>query len=215
MKQLSFSDFIQDGNTEDTDCDFLEYNWQAQEEFERLRQEANNPAFRVKLKEKLGCKCANCGSKNEIEYHHIVPLRIGGTNRLTNIVPLCTRCHDLVHGCKKVRNSAIVRHKCNGRPRKQLPDGYEKIVDDYIWGNIGRSEAEKLLFGNKLKIYDSGRLKTWLKERGIKKIRNYYDLNRGKTNKPKPEDIRIEIWFEDGRYYYRTENGKIGGDAGG
>lgn len=44
-------------------------------------------------------KCYNCGSTTDtLELHHIVPLGLGGTNNPSNIVPLCGKCHDLVHG---------------------------------------------------------------------------------------------------------------------
>ncbi|MEA1853029.1 HNH endonuclease signature motif containing protein [Cytobacillus sp. OWB-43] len=40
----------------------------------------------------------NCGITSEaFHVHHIVPLAIGGTNRLTNLSLLCEACHGLVH----------------------------------------------------------------------------------------------------------------------
>lgn len=44
--------------------------------------------------------CANCGSKNDLEWHHIVPLSKGGNNIRSNIVCLCHECHNIVHGRK-------------------------------------------------------------------------------------------------------------------
>lgn len=44
-------------------------------------------------------KCYNCESTTDaLELHHIIPLSLGGTNNPTNMVPLCERCHGLIHG---------------------------------------------------------------------------------------------------------------------
>ena len=46
-------------------------------------------------------KCANCGSEENIEIHHIVPLIVGGTNRRSNLVALCQDCHAKIHGLSR------------------------------------------------------------------------------------------------------------------
>jgi uncharacterized protein YerC len=38
--------------------------------------------------------CFECGSNNQIEYHHVVPEVMGGTKT----IPLCVICHSKVHG---------------------------------------------------------------------------------------------------------------------
>jgi hypothetical protein len=55
-------------------------------------------------KNKIGVKCANCESVEGLEYHHIIPLSIGGSNLLSNYVCLCYKCHALIHGRKKAIN---------------------------------------------------------------------------------------------------------------
>lgn len=207
MEQITFSQFIQD-NEIDFRKDFLEYNFQSEEEFNRLRTEATNDTFRKRMIKKLGTRCGNCGSKENVEYHHIVPLRLGGTNKLTNIVPLCTRCHDIVHGCKYVRNSSIIRGKAGGRPKRILPEEYQEIMDSYIFGTIGRREVEEKLFGSGKKIYDENRFKQRVKEHNIIRFFNHIDLNRCKRYKSvNMQNKRIEIWYADGTYYCRLENG--------
>lgn len=67
-------------------------------EYKQLRLEFNRVLFKRDLEEKLGKTCCNCGSNLDVEYHHIVPLALGGTNKITNIVPLCGICHSIVHG---------------------------------------------------------------------------------------------------------------------
>lgn len=39
--------------------------------------------------------CINCGN-NATHYHHVVPRALGG-NDTTNKVPLCDKCHGLIH----------------------------------------------------------------------------------------------------------------------
>ena len=65
--------------------------------YDKLRQEFQGELFRLNMKSELGNKCVNCGSTENIEYHHIVPLKNGGTNNLSNIVPLCETCHYKAH----------------------------------------------------------------------------------------------------------------------
>lgn len=53
-------------------------------------------------KEEIGLQCCNCGSKIDLQYHHIVPLSLGGNNILSNLCCLCYKCHSLLHfGNKK------------------------------------------------------------------------------------------------------------------
>ena len=46
-------------------------------------------------------KCFECESTDGIEYHHIIPRSLGGTKT----IPLCFKCHSLVHN-KKVRTDS-------------------------------------------------------------------------------------------------------------
>ena len=41
--------------------------------------------------------CATCGSKKEIEQHHIIPLKAGGTDDYFNLISLCHDCHMKLH----------------------------------------------------------------------------------------------------------------------
>ena len=49
------------------------------------------------LKSTVGDKCCSCGSSDNIEYHHVVPLSLGGQDVITNIYPVCSSCHSLIH----------------------------------------------------------------------------------------------------------------------
>ena len=48
-------------------------------------------------KEIVGKECCNCSSIEDLEYHHIVPLSLGGQDKLSNICCLCYKCHSLIH----------------------------------------------------------------------------------------------------------------------
>ena len=44
--------------------------------------------------------CARCEKQlttGDTEFHHIIPVRDGGTHRIQNFKPFCVRCHDQVH----------------------------------------------------------------------------------------------------------------------
>lgn len=41
--------------------------------------------------------CAACGGEENIEIHHIIPLKAGGTNDYFNLVGLCHDCHLKLH----------------------------------------------------------------------------------------------------------------------
>jgi 5-methylcytosine-specific restriction endonuclease McrA len=48
--------------------------------------------------ERYGNKCQGCGSKDDLEVHHIDPVGKDGygwhtKNRPENLIPLCVKCH--------------------------------------------------------------------------------------------------------------------------
>lgn len=55
--------------------------------------------------------CVDCGKTGEIHQHHVVPRSLGGIFT----VPLCSDCHALVHGLKKLSvgrlTKAAMQHK--------------------------------------------------------------------------------------------------------
>jgi len=73
-------------------------------------------------KDLIGRTCINCGSDENIEYHHVIPLSIGGRNVLSNIQPLCYECHSKLHfgESKHFNHSALTkaglaRARANGK----------------------------------------------------------------------------------------------------
>ena len=38
-------------------------------------------------------RCRNCGSESDLEVHHVVPVRRGGSHSISNLITLCHDCH--------------------------------------------------------------------------------------------------------------------------
>jgi hypothetical protein len=41
--------------------------------------------------------CVACGSKEDLQHHHLVPRKKGGSDGSTNLITLCTTCHHKMH----------------------------------------------------------------------------------------------------------------------
>ena len=80
--------------------------------------------------------CANCGVTTNLQRHHIVPRKFGGTDRPTNIVTLCGKCHCKAH---RFINDHWENAK-TGRKKSPAPQGYESALNDYFEQKIGRRE---------------------------------------------------------------------------
>lgn len=46
-----------------------------------------------------GRRCCICGHLHTVQVHHIRPKEKGGTDDITNGIPLCPNCHDAIHTC--------------------------------------------------------------------------------------------------------------------
>lgn len=69
----------------------------------------------VQLKKIKGTQCCNCHVEcgDEIIFHHVIPISIGGSTNISNIVPLCTNCHHLLHNItdnnNKISHSTLTK----------------------------------------------------------------------------------------------------------
>lgn len=71
--------------------------------------DVNRAKYLAKVRDRYICQQCGYGSKgfgnpydgyaqsHRIHAHHIVPIRDGGTNDLSNIITLCSRCHGMEH----------------------------------------------------------------------------------------------------------------------
>lgn len=138
---------------------------------EELRREHNKRVLSGEYKEKLGCTCVNCGSQENIEYHHIVPLCMGGTNRMTNIVPVCKNCHVAIHGEAEYRKLAF-KNAC--KKVKPTFEEFDKVLRDYADCKIDLETTKNLLgVGPKRGLSNKKEYKMFLYRNKIKKIVNH------------------------------------------
>ena len=114
------------------------------EEINRLRQAGRKKDSLEKIEAWYGKKCANCGSEEDVEYHHIVPLYVGGTNEITNMVPLCRSCHYAVHHGVRLDCSEL-KHISGGRKRKAPSEEAVRAFTDYVNCKIPRCEAVRIM----------------------------------------------------------------------
>lgn len=146
------------------------------EEYKRLRREYNRWSFRRHLEKEIPKVCRFCGATEGIEYHHIMPLSVGGDNRLTNIIAVCNRCHQAIHLGHHINRYRTHAH--NGRPRKAvLSPETEEILWKWANGQIGGAECKNLLgYSQSSHIHDLATYKEFIKKHGIQNIRNTLDV---------------------------------------
>ena len=167
--------------------------------YEESRKEFDNPTFRNRIKEYLSHKCCNCGSKKNIEYHHIVPLKLGGTNTLTNIVPLCHKCHKAAHCGQHMSHYSDKTN--SGRKSKSNVEEHSEIFDMFINGEIGNRKCQELLgYSHRSTIKSRPEFKRYISKNGILSVRNLIDVASTNRREPlKDVDIVGEIEYIDGR----------------
>lgn len=56
--------------------------------------------LRTAVRKRDNNECQSCPNNEgrTLNVHHIVPLGCGGTNTISNLITLCSRCHGRVHG---------------------------------------------------------------------------------------------------------------------
>ena len=168
-------------------------------EYQRLRDEwAGTSAARIMAERNLGKVCFNCGSDKGIELHHVVPLKLGGTNNLSNIVVLCHRCHCAAHHGRHIRN--YCNKEVSGRPHKVSNEQFEEAVKDYIDFKIGGSECKKRMgLSKSTHIADTSCYKKLKKEKGIARLKNNIDLIINKRGKITAGDTAGYIIYANGK----------------
>lgn len=168
------------------------------QEYERLRKEwSSGGIVRTMAERTLGNVCYNCGSTECTELHHVVPLKLGGTNNISNIVVLCSRCHKAAHYGRHIRD--YQNKKITGRPHKTDVQTLEKAISLYISGRIGTKECKSMMnMAESTKIGDMSYYKKYLKKRGIKKVKNNIDIITKKRGFLLDGDIVGMIEYENG-----------------
>jgi 5-methylcytosine-specific restriction endonuclease McrA len=60
--------------------------------------------FFVKIQLRKHPICARCGETKNLEVHHIIALKSGGTNEAKNLITLCHSCHRAQHRTTPIKN---------------------------------------------------------------------------------------------------------------
>lgn len=79
--------------------------------------------------------CFECGSKDNIQYHHVVPDSLGGSET----IPLCNVCHGKVHDRKFVDISFLVKEGLRKKKEQGIILGRRKgtkKTDEDVLGNL-------------------------------------------------------------------------------
>jgi hypothetical protein len=98
--------------------------------------------------------CFDCGAPAQHE-HHVVPRSCGGTRT----VPLCERCHGLVHnkrftGIGHLTRKALAAKKAKGERVGRVPYGWQLGADGVL---LERCEAEQAVIALCQKLRNEGR----------------------------------------------------------
>ena len=157
---------------------YTPYNWQ----YQKANRLDENIRKAVILRD--GCKCKECGKSNtRLEVHHIKPRRLNGSNTLSNLITLCSKCH-------------------------QKTKGKEEQYMQHYFDMLGTSDAKNLNYAQHVMIG-----KAWLREQlselGILHLTNGGDtankridwnVDKSHSNDAicitnlKPETINIKEW---------------------
>ena len=80
-------------------------------------------------------ECAACGATDNLQYHHLIPRSMGGSDDETNLITLCGDCHAKAHGVRaNWGHSELIRRglqakKARGERTGSVPYGYQLAAD--------------------------------------------------------------------------------------
>ena len=133
---------------------------------------------RDEVLERYGGKCANCGSSDDLEIHHIVPVALGGTDNVTNLIPLCHVCHLSAHRGRSIDD--IKEHlgtaKRGGRKSKIDFDEFDKAFEKYATGRIGKKKFCELVGYSDNVLKKCPHYAKSMSDRGIVRLKNNVDV---------------------------------------
>ncbi|MBA7603671.1 hypothetical protein ES703_10786 [subsurface metagenome] len=96
------------------------------------------------------CCCAYCGSKESLQWEHIIPKSRGGPDNIDNMVQSCKECN-----CKKGSKGPFEWYGLERRyeiPRIVLGKYLKLVFDEHE--RVGALDSEDLNAGGKLNVYD-------------------------------------------------------------
>jgi len=182
------------------------------EKFERIRQEFSSRGFRSRLDAILPQECFYCGTKENLMYHHLVPVANGGDNRINNIICVCEEHHKAIHYKTHTLSSENFKNgKKWGCPKTPPPENYEYFIRKYLRGDIGVKDFWKLLKlpeNKRMKISEKWWFKEFLKEHNIISYKN--NMERIKTNPKRMsgKSMAAKVVFKSGNSYVKYKSGR-------
>tara|TARA_A100001515_G_scaffold135117_1_gene125802 strand:- start:337 stop:735 length:399 start_codon:yes stop_codon:yes gene_type:complete len=78
--------------------------------------------------------CAFCGTKENLQIHHIIPISLGGTDDKTNLLTACSKCHEKIHLVRPgaFKNSDTIKKKLAELKAKGVKLGRPSKVNDAL-----------------------------------------------------------------------------------
>lgn len=67
--------------------------YNSQSFYHAIRNRLSNHSWSKERYDNIATKCASCGTTEDLELHHIVPVMAGGLNENWNYLTLCESCH--------------------------------------------------------------------------------------------------------------------------
>lgn len=158
--------------------------------------------YREEVLNRFDHKCVNCGSTEDLEIHHIVPLTLGGTNAITNLVPLCVNCHKAAHlGRNMTEYKKNTGRQKGGRKSKITFEEFDQAFEKYLNGEIGKRKLSDIT-GYSAYMCNSDsypHYKRSLESRGISRLRNNIDVALSNGRCLHDGDPVGHIEYADGR----------------
>jgi len=85
--------------------------------------------LRIILRDEKQCqRCENMFDDISLTVHHIVPRKLGGNNKMKNLITLCHPCHDYIetNGIDKLKGKVVDRAPSDSQDwRKWVYGGYQ------------------------------------------------------------------------------------------
>ena len=98
-------------------------------------------AVRKAVYKRDGYRCALCDSQTGLQIHHVVPRSHGGTSYPHNLITLCWRCHNAIHGTRFPEYEAVTSADLAQACVEYLADHYAE--EGLLW-NPWQAELERL-----------------------------------------------------------------------
>lgn len=182
------------------------------EKFEQIRQEFVGRRFRRMLDETLLQECFYCGTKENLTYHHLIPVANGGDNRISNIICVCSEHHKAMHDRTHTHTADDYKNgKKWGCPKTPPPENYEYFIRKYLRGDIGVKEfwgLLKLPESKRMKISEKWWFKEFLREHRIKDYRNNVEHIKSNSRRTSRTPIVSRVTFESGNSYTKYKDGR-------